>query len=350
MNEPIKPIYWDSEDDCLVILDQRKLPENVVWLRIKTLDELEDAIIKMAIRGAPLLGVAAAFGVYIGIKDFEGSKEGFNALFENTLKRIASTRPTAVNLFAALGRAQEVVNIVADADLGELKAAIFEMANAILKEEEEKSYSIARNGARLIEFGSKILTHCNTGALAVGGIGTALGVVYQAFKDGKVDMVYVDETRPLLQGARLTAWELSSWGIPHRVIVDSAAASLMMKGDVNYVLVGADRIARNGDVANKIGTLSLAVAAHTFEVPFIVAAPLSSFDLSAADGTRIKIEERDEEEVLTCGGRRIAPKSSKAYNPAFDVTPARFVTAIVTEKGLIEKPDKGKISEHVAKR
>ena len=342
-----KPVYWDGEREVLMILDQRKLPHKVEYLEIKALPELIQAIKTLAVRGAPLLGIAAAYGTYLGVRDFEGEKEKFLNKLDEVIAQISATRPTAVNLFAALRRIQEMLQLAKSLPVGKIKKKILALGHRILEEEEGRSFAIARNGADILGTSVRVLTHCNTGALAAAGVGTALGIIYEGFQRGYVEMVYVDETRPLLQGARLTAWELSQWGIPHRIIADGAAAYFMQKGEIDVVVVGADRIVRNGDVANKIGTYSLAVAAKRHGIPFIVAAPTSTFDLSILEGAQIPIEMRDESEVLEFAGRRIAPEGSHALNPAFDITPASLISAIVTERGVIEKPNIDKIASHI---
>ena len=344
----LKPVYWDDEKDCLIILDQRKLPRSEEWLEIKTLSELEDAIRSLAIRGAPLLGIASAYGVYLGIRDYKGDEPGFKKELNRVISRIAATRPTAINLFSTLRRAQEVGRFVDRFDVEHIKIKLLALGNRILSEEEERSCAISRNGADILEANVRIITHCNTGALAAVGLGTALGIIYEAYRRGYVEEVFVDETRPLLQGARLTTWELKRWGIPFRLIVDGAAPYVMQKNMADIVLVGADRIVRNGDVANKIGTYSLAVAAKRHRIPFIVAAPTSSFDLSILEGADIPIEERSDDEITRFCEKEVAPEDVKTFNPAFDITPAELITAIVTERGVIENPDKYKIADHIS--
>ncbi|MCD6595877.1 S-methyl-5-thioribose-1-phosphate isomerase [bacterium] len=343
-----RPVYWDFEQDCLKILDQRKLPHKEIWLEIKTLSQIEHAIDTLAVRGAPLLGVAAAYGIYIGIRNFRGSSKSFYKKLEDTIARIAVIRPTAVNLFVTLRRIQETTRIIKSSTLDKVKNNILEIGHRILHEEEECSFAISRNGADILDTSVRVLTHCNTGTLAAGGVGTALGIIYEAHRRGYVEEVFVDETRPLLQGSRLTAWELERWNIPYKIITDSSAAFLMAKEMVDVVIVGADRIVRNGDTANKIGTYSLAISASKHRIPFIVAAPSSTFDLSLLDGEKIKIEYRAQDEVLNFGGKRIAPKNARAYTPAFDITPSKYISAIVTERGVIEKPDIHRIAAHIS--
>jgi methylthioribose-1-phosphate isomerase len=315
----ITPIEW--RDGILRILDQTQLPAEVVYIDAAGHRDVADAIRRLAVRGAPLIGIAAAYGLALAARRGEDVRAA--------AEELAATRPTAVNLRWALDRclqagggadgvAAEAVRIhedqiAADARMGEL-------------------------GAALIEDGATVLTHCNAGALATGGIGTALGVIKTAHRQGKRVRALVDETRPLLQGARLTAWELAAEGIPHEIIVDAAAAGLIARGAVQAVIAGADRIAANGDVANKVGTYGLALAAQAHGVPFYVAAPLSTIDAHTPDGARIEIEERGAEEVLSHAGVRTAPHGSAARNPAFDVTPAALVTAIITERGILRAP------------
>jgi len=348
-SQPFRAVYWDSNKDCIKILDQRKLPFDESWLEIERLKELEEAIKTLAVRGAPLLGVAAAFGVYIAIKDFDGSYQELIAEIKEAIDRISATRPTAVNLFGSLRRIQEFLWFSKNFTVERIKKSILDTGNMILQEEEKRSYAIARNGTELLNPDSKVLTHCNTGSLATAGIGTALGICHEAYRRGIITEVFVDETRPLLQGARLTAWELERWGIPHRIIVDSAAAFVIAQQMVDAVIVGADRIVRNGDTANKIGTYSLAIAAYRHRIPFIVAAPTTTFDLSLVDGEKIDIEIRNEVEALSCGGKQLVHTGAKAYNPAFDITPAELITAIVTEKGVIMNPEAHKIADHISR-
>jgi len=344
----IKPIYWDAGKNCLMVLDQRKLPHSEEWLQIENIEQVEAAIKTLAVRGAPLLGIAAAYGVYIGVRQFDGALEKFIPLLDDIIARIAATRPTAVNLFSALRRAQEVGYLIRQLPLDKIKERILALGHRILSEETERSWAIARNGADMLYVNTSVLTHCNTGSLAAGGVGTAIGIVYEAHRRGYIKEVLVDETRPLLQGARLTAWELARWGVPYRILADAAAAYAMNKNIVNVVIVGADRIVRNGDTANKIGSYSLAVAAHKHQIPFFVAAPISTFDLSILEGAGITIEERDGREILECAGNRVAPDGASAFNPAFDIVPAELITAIITDRGIIHNPNKYRISDHIS--
>ncbi|MET0614773.1 MAG: S-methyl-5-thioribose-1-phosphate isomerase [Thermoleophilaceae bacterium] len=298
------------EDGALLILDQRALPAEERWIRCETVEQVADCIRTLAVRGAPAIGIAAAYAMALADDRDEAAE------------LLRSTRPTAVNLAWALERCRD-----ADDPL--------EVARRLHREQHEADRRLAGLGAELFAEGTRALTHCNTGALATGGIGTACGVLRVAWEQGRLAEVWVDETRPLLQGARLTAWELRQAGIPHRVVADSAAGSLMAQGRVDRVIVGADRIAANGDVANKVGTYPLAVLADRHGVPFYVAAPLSTIDPATPDGSAIPIEERDPAEVVT---------GADAFNPAFDVTPAELITAIVTEAGVLEPPYSASIS------
>ena len=348
-NATLRPVYWDERKKCLRILDQRKLPFVEEWLEITELSQLEDAIKTLAVRGAPLLGIAAGYGVYIGMRDFEGDNSSFRKRLNEVIFRIGATRPTAVNLFAALRRAQETACNEVNTKTSDILEQLLNLGHRLISEEEERSFAIARNGADLLEPNIRVLTHCNTGALAMGGVGTALGVIHEAHRRGYIKEVFVDETRPLLQGSRLTAWELQRWNIPFRIITDAAAAYAMSLKMIDVVIVGADRVVRNGDIANKIGTYSLAVSANALQVPFIVAAPTSTFDLSILEGVGIPIESRDANEVLSLHGNQIAPQNANVFNPAFDITPAELITAIVTERGIIKNPDKYNIADHISR-
>jgi methylthioribose-1-phosphate isomerase len=314
------PLGW--RDDALELLDQRRLPAEEAWLRCETPEQVADAIRSLAVRGAPAIGIAAAYGLALAAARGDDLRAAAALL--------AGTRPTAVNLRWALDRAA--------AAAGRGPEAALEEARAIHSEQIEADRRMGELGAALFEPGDRALTHCNTGALATGGRGTAAGVLRSAWEGGRLAQVWVDETRPLLQGSRLTAWELGRAGIPYRVVADAGAGSLMARGLVSRVVVGADRIAANGDVANKVGTYALAVLADRHAIPFYVAAPVSTIDPATASGDAIEIEERDPAEVVELGGRRIAPEGAEAANPAFDVTPAELVTAIITEAGVLEPP------------
>jgi len=334
---PVKTIEW--VDDKIRIIDQTLLPTRVKYLDIKDHASLARAIKKLRIRGAPAIGIAGAFGVVLGIWNFHGEdKKRFLSRLNKVIDHLASTRPTAVNLFWALERMRGVAEENIDQPLNRIKELLLREAQAILEEDKRTCRMIGQHGSSLIQDGFTVLTHCNAGGLATADYGTALGVIYSAHEQGKRIRVYVDETRPLLQGARLTAWELLESGIEATLICDNAAAFVMSQGLIDCVIVGADRIARNGDTANKIGTYNLAVLAEKHRIPFYVAAPLSTFDLTLPTGDQIPIEERTEGEVTEGFGRRTAPYGIKVYNPAFDLTPAELITAIITEKGIIYNP------------
>jgi len=339
--KPFKTIDWT--DEGIVILNQRELPLRETYQVCQTADCVVEAIKKMIIRGAPAIGVAAAMGLALGAKRFDAdTKEEFLDRFEQLCERFASSRPTAVNLFWAIERMKRVAET---SPLSSMKEALEGEARRILEEDVAINRSIGEYGKELVPNEARILTHCNAGALATGGFGTALGVVYAAVEEGKKIHVYADETRPVLQGARLTAWELHQHGVPVTLITDNMAAMLMKEKKIDLVIVGADRIARNGDTANKIGTYGVAVLADCHGIPFYVAAPLSTFDLALGSGEEIPIEYRDPAEVFCCGGRRVSPEGIEGYNPAFDVTPARFIHAIITERGVLHPPYEDSIRE-----
>ncbi len=332
---------WVWHEDALYLLDQRELPHREKYIRCETCGQVKKAIKDMVVRGAPAIGITAAIGFYLGIRRFliksKGTRSALKAQAKRVFQVLSSARPTAVNLFWALKRMQKVLESLEFSPSKETIEALKKEALKIWQEDVDANLKMAEFGAEILPQG-KVLTHCNTGALATGGYGTALGVIRKAYELGKVKSVWVDETRPFLQGARLTAWELSKVEIPYQIIVDNSAGFLMQKGEVQAVIVGADRIAANGDTANKIGTYSLAVLCKEHNIPFFVAAPSSTFDLSIKSGKEIPIEERDEREVLFCGGKRIAPKTASALNLAFDVTPAEYISAFITEKGVIKPP------------
>lgn len=321
------------------LIDQTRLPAELVYVDCRTPEEVAHAIRTMQIRGAPAIGCAAAFGLALCARRSNApTGEALVRELAGCADVIAATRPTAVNLFWALERVMAVARRMQSEKPCAIADAVIEEAQRILREDIDANRRLGEYGAELLERGSCVLTHCNAGALATGGYGTALGVIRSAHAQGKIVRVYVDETRPLLQGARLTAWELLQEDIPAVLITDSMAGFLMQQGKVNAAIVGADRIARNGDVANKIGTYSLAVIAREHNVPFYVAAPLSTVDSSCETGAAIPIEQRSSDEVTEFAGKRIAPMGIEVCNPAFDVTPAHLVTAIVTEAGVIHKP------------
>jgi methylthioribose-1-phosphate isomerase len=332
-------IEW--QDDAVVMIDQRKLPGAEIWVRCRTAPEVAKAIKTMVIRGAPAIGVAAAMGVALGMKRSTATGTAkFAAEFQKTCDLLAATRPTAVNLFWAIDRMKRTFGaaVAAGASVAEIKTALESEARAIEAADVESCRALGAHGATLVPHGARILTHCNAGALATAGYGTALGVVRAAVEAGKQVTVLADETRPFLQGARLTAWELVRDGIDTTVISDNMAGALMRQGVIDLVVVGADRIAANGDVANKIGTYTVAVLAREHGIPFYVAAPVSTVDLATADGQGIPIEERPAREVTHVGPVRVTPVGAKIRNPAFDVTPNGLVTAVITERGICRAP------------
>jgi methylthioribose-1-phosphate isomerase len=330
------------EDDKLVIIDQRLLPSEEKRILLNNEKEVRDAVRTLAVRGAPAIGITAAYGVFISLTGFiNDSTDGFRKKAEEIIDYLAGSRPTAYNLFYALGRMRKVLE--QEKDNRSLLSDLKNEALAIHREDLEKSESIGKFGSQVVPVNARVLTHCNAGGLATGGGGTALSAVYKAHQENKNIFVYIDETRPLLQGARLTAWELSKAGVPYQVITDNMAGSLMGKGLIDLVLVGADRIAKNGDFANKIGTYPAAVLAHFHGVPFYAAAPVSTFDFDLESGADIPIEERDKKEVLEFQGMRTAPAGADAYNPAFDMTPHTLLTGIITEFGIIYPPFKSNI-------
>ena len=321
----------------LRILDQSQLPHKEVFLDLGDYREVVSAIKAMQVRGAPAIGVAAAYGIALGAQELAAeSQDRFLQRLAPILDAFAASRPTAVNLFWAIERMRRAAR---GSDVPEIKRALVDEARRIHREEIEATTKLSRRGAGLIPDGSTVLTHCNTGSLATAGYGTALGVIKAAREEGKRVEVIATETRPLLQGARLTTWELNQAGIPVTLITDSMAGYFMSQGRVDFVIVGADRIAANGDVANKIGTYTLAVLARENSIPFYVAAPTSSIDLSLSSGAEIPLEERDPREVTHILGTPLAPQGITVANPAFDITPHRYITAIITEKGIIREPD-----------
>lgn len=359
----VPAIEW--KDERLVLLDQRYLPERLEFVQCRDFREIAGAIKDMVVRGAPAIGISGGYAVAVAVRECRDQArqpddltrrslagasdfEKCAIFLKETARLISASRPTAVNLMWAVDRVlQRALSTIEatrktgaglETALSEAYTAALEEARAIETEDLEMNKRIGFHGARLIRPGSRVLTHCNAGALATGGYGTALGVIRKAWEEKKISMVYADETRPYLQGARLTAWELSQDGVDVTLLVDSAAGYLMSRGMVNCVVVGADRIAANGDVANKIGTYTLACLASLHNIPFYVAAPTSTFDVSIPDMSSIPIEERSPDEVLQFWGTSIGPKGVKAVNPAFDLTPHRLISAIITEKGVIEPP------------
>jgi methylthioribose-1-phosphate isomerase len=331
----------DVQDDVIVMVDQRKLPAQEVYVRCRTAPEVAKAIRTMVIRGAPAIGVAAAYGIALGMK--RSTAKGTNQFaveFQKLCDLMAATRPTAVNLFWAIDRLKVAFAAGAQAgeSPGEIAARLGREAQAIHDEDVANCRLMGGHGAAVVPDNARVLTHCNAGALATAGYGSALGVIRAAVEQGKRIAVFADETRPFLQGARLTAWELVRDGINTTVITESMAGPLMRAGEIDLVVVGADRIAANGDTANKIGTYTVAVLAHEHQVPFYVAAPLSTIDLATPDGDTIPIEERDQREVSHLGSSRLTPVGAHIRNPAFDVTPHRYISGIITERGILRPP------------
>jgi methylthioribose-1-phosphate isomerase len=335
--EVIQPVNWSTDGHGVRILDQRALPEREIYRDLRSADEVYEAILTLAVRGAPAIGIAAAMGVTLALDGTETDRFEVGRKVRDAAARIGGARPTAVNLSWALGRMGRAI-VEHRGDPATLHAALIDEATRILVEDREMCHRIGEHGARLIKDGARVLTHCNAGALATGGLGTALAAIYVAVEQGKKVEVYADETRPLLQGSRLTAWELARAGIPVTVLIDSAAASLMKDGEIDLVIVGADRIAANGDTANKIGTYPLAIAARHHNIPFYVAAPASTFDGATKTGENILIEQRSGEEVRNSFGGITAPVEASIYNPAFDVTPASLITAIISDRGVHKAP------------
>jgi methylthioribose-1-phosphate isomerase len=331
----------DWTDDTVVMIDQRKLPRQEIYVHCRTAPEVARAIKTMVIRGAPAIGVAAAMGVALGARVSKATGTAKLAVeFNKICELMAGTRPTAVNLFWAIDRMKRAFaeSAQSGASVDEITARLESEARIIHDEDVASCRAIGAHGATLVRDGARILTHCNAGALATAGYGTALGVIRAAVEAGKKVSVYADETRPFLQGARLTAWELTRDGIDTTVITDSMAGWLMRQGLIDLVVLGADRIAANGDVANKVGTYTVAVLANAHKLPFYAAAPWSTVDLATPEGSRITIEERPAREVTHVGPTRLAPEGAKVRNPAFDVTPHELVTAIVTDRGIFRPP------------
>jgi len=332
----IKTIEWT--DDGVVMLDQRKLPAEETYLTLESPEEVAEAIHDLVIRGAPAIGVAAAMGMALGAQRLPDDPEAFRRGFEEISERMNAARPTAVNLAWAVRRMNRVMAEVLPDGVDAARQRLVEEARLMRQQDVEINRALGRHGAALVPQEASVLTHCNAGALATAGYGTALGVVRAAAEAGKRVEVLADETRPFLQGARLTTWELHRDRIPCTLITDNMAGHMMQRGEVDLVVVGADRIASNGDVANKIGTYTLAVLAREHDIPFYVAAPTSTVDLEAGSGADIPIEERTGDEVLVVNERRIAPEEVPALYPAFDVTPHRMVSAIITEEGVARDP------------
>lgn len=333
----VVPLKWNEAFFRVDLLDQTKLPAEEIWLEIETPGQMAEAIRQLKVRGAPAIGIAAAYGTVLALRDRSGDDRPQVHVIE-TIDLLAATRPTAVNLFWALERMRQVVLAMPDASPEELRARLLETAHTIQREDQEAGLKLGEYGLQLIEDGMTVLTHCHTGGVATSGYGTALAPLLLSRERGIEVKAFVDETRPLLQGSRITAWELDRSGVQATVITDSMAGHVMKQGKIQAVFVGADRIAANGDVANKIGTYSIAVLAHVHGIPFYVSAPTSTIDLDTPSGDVIQIEERDAREITHGFGRQTSPDNVKVYNPAFDVTPAMYVTAIVTERGIIRPP------------
>jgi len=332
--DTLRPVLW--EDNCLSLLEQRLLPQQKTWLKFEKAPEVAKAIQDMVVRGAPAIGITAAYGVVLAARTaYAKSPLNWQEAIKSDIQQLAQARPTAVNLVWALERMQKCFATIT----GNPEAVLLEEAKRIQQEDIEANYRMGELGAGLLPNNCRVLTHCNAGALATGGYGTALGVIRSGYAAGKITHIYADETRPWLQGARLTAWELLHDKIPVTLIADSVAATLMRQQKIDWVIVGSDRITANGDIANKIGTYSVAVLARQHGIKLMVAAPTSTVDMNLTDGNQIIIEERSPNEVLMLNGQAIAPSHATAWNPAFDVTPAELVDVIVTEKGVVEQPN-----------
>jgi methylthioribose-1-phosphate isomerase len=347
----LQTLHWvGGIDGHLRLIDQTRLPVELVEVDCFDVDAVWEAIRSLRVRGAPAIGIAAAYGVCLGVRSaIDSDNDTFFSRLDEVSCYLASSRPTAVNLRWAVDRLNRVaLHERGRASPRNIRELLLREAHAIAEEDRQICRAIGRHGAALMVDGQGVLTHCNAGALATADYGTALAVFFSAHESGKRLHVYVDETRPLLQGSRLTAWELQQRGIDATLICDSMAAQVMREARVQAVVVGADRIAANGDTANKIGTYGLALLAAAHEIPFYVAAPLSTFDLSIASGDQIPIEQRDPNEITCSFGRRTAPEGIRVYNPAFDVTPARLIRAIVCERGLIEPVNREVIGEMLA--
>ncbi|MCF7957895.1 MAG: S-methyl-5-thioribose-1-phosphate isomerase [Phycisphaerae bacterium] len=345
-------IKWTgSTDGHAELIDQTLLPCEVRVVSVKSVKEMWHAIKVLQIRGAPAIGIGAAYGVVLGVQEVPDSApiEQLHDKLTEVCDYLAASRPTAVNLFWALGRMKKSAESAGVSTTVQLKEILLDEAKAIHREDAAMCRAIGANGAHLIAEGNGILTHCNAGGLATAEYGTALALMFTAHEQGKQFAVYADETRPLLQGARLTTWELCQAGIDVTLICDNMAGHLMKLGKIDLVITGADRIAANGDAANKIGTYAVAVLAKAHNIPFYIAAPSSTFDLATAGGDEIPIEQRDPREVSHPLGQQAAPDNVKVYNPAFDVTPHEYITAIITEKGLIESPDTAAVKSHLCK-
>lgn len=331
----IPPLRWNEKNFSVQLLDQTRLPAEEVWLELTTPEAVAEAIRRLRVRGAPAIGIAAAFGVVLALRE---DGQDAHERIDRAAGLLESTRPTAVNLFHALSRMREAAASLKDARLPELRRRLLEEARAVFDDDLQAGRLLGEHGLSLLHDGACVLTHCHAGGVATSGYGTALAPLILAAERGLRIAAYIDETRPLLQGSRITAWELQKSGVPATLISDSMAGHVMQDGRIDAVIVGADRVAANGDVANKIGTYSLAVLAHAHDLPFYVSVPLSTIDMATPTGADIAIEERDPDEITHGFGRRTAPVGISVYNPAFDVTPARLVTAFVTERGVLRPP------------
>src|SRR6202050_3736420 len=337
LNFMIQTLEWT--DKGVRFIDQTKLPTEETYVTCKNYEQVADAIRNMVVRGAPAIGVAAAMGIALGMKNSNAENGGeLKRDFEQICEVIGKTRPTAVNLFWAIRRMRDKFEILRVRPLSQIKQALVEEAQRMHAEDIAANQAMGRFGATLMPASGSVLTHCNAGALATAGYGTALGVIRAAVEQGKKIHVYADETRPFLQGSRLTAWELMKDGIPTTVISDNMAGAIMKQGKIGAIVVGADRIARNGDVANKIGTYTVGVLAHEHAIPCSVPAPFSTIDLATSDGSKIPIEQRGAREVTHIAGKQMVPDGVQIENPAFDVTPAKYMTAIITERGIARAP------------
>ncbi|MBN2376159.1 MAG: S-methyl-5-thioribose-1-phosphate isomerase [Sedimentisphaerales bacterium] len=344
----IKTIEWTGGIDGHVrLIDQTLLPGRCAVLSVRDVEAMWEAIKVLRVRGAPAIGIAAAFGLVLGMQQIDDAATITQAQqkLQQLSDYLAGSRPTAVNLFWALERMLKVAKKTDTENTAQLKQKLLDEAQAIRDEDAAMCRAIGKHGAGLIKEGSTVLTHCNAGGLATAEFGTALAVMFTAHEQGKKFRVFADETRPLLQGARLTTWELMQAGIDVTLICDNMAGHLMSRGEIDLVITGADRIAANGDAANKIGTYSVAVLAAAHGIPFYIAAPSSTFDLSIPDGQQIPIEQRDRQEVINFGAQPVAPENVQVYNPAFDVTPAKYLAGIITERGLIDHPSSDSIRQ-----
>ena len=342
---PVTTIEW--QDNKIRMIDQTRLPEELTHLEISDIEVLAEAIKSLRVRGAPAIGIAGAFGVVLGVQNFAGEdKEAFFKQLKETSEYLNATRPTAVNLSWAIQRMNRLADENKSKPVAEIKEQLLKEAQTIWEEDREICRRLGKHGARLVKDGFNVLTHCNTGALATADYGTAIGVVFAANEEGKKLHVYADETRPLLQGARLNVWELMNENIDVTLICDNTAAFVMQQKKIDCAIVGADRIAANGDTANKIGTYNVAVLCEKHGVPFYVAAPYSTIDFNLKNGSQIPIEERAAEEITHGFGRRTAPLNTKVYSPAFDVTPNDLISGIITEEGVIEPPYEINLKKH----